>query len=846
MGPSCLGGVFSLVLSRVLEIVGVFFYNSIMMKRNVILLLLLTFAVLGFGETDDVLVKVLTEKQWEKLPALFLDDGHSQLKEYFFGARSVVCAVSRPNQLAYTAKFPRSGEMGVLVYEKKNGKYLNLKIKNQIKPLHFIETYKKYSAAGIRLTLGDARIHFINGTFYEPLPFGKMLVFKGTWKISITPGDEEERLTLKRKYRDESFERTEKTGIFMLQERDFLDRLPVIGQSDTPDEAVKPLLDLYRTMYGIDIKAYNESWYLPFSEGSNLVLFRKDKKSHYYFSYNENLVPDTQLLEYQTSNIILSYNAHRGLKFNFGEKSATRHMALDVYYDPLKGAISGTNTVSYKQPAALRQLKLKKGLNLVRNLSRDTKGVSVFRKKEIYYLMGSEDTELSFYFSGGVRSGEESMEYFKPTAVVTGKKAAKGEPFYFLSREHNFYPNPGDEFFAADVTVKLPDGLNCLASGSRVAARTGEAPVFVFRTTGTKGVSLVVGDFKRTRELASRIPLHLYTYDSFKYPKRLNLQEVKEGFDFYINRFGAPDLTAVNVLLKRARLEGGVSNNGFVVVNLPFVRGPMNAMRGRIALEADVTDKVISPVLIRDKTEDHILHELAHQWWGGIISWKSYRDVWLTEGLAHFSVLYYLKHKLSKKDFTRLVKKLRRWVYRYSNTGPIVYGTRINLLEGKYEAYQAVVYNKGALVLLMLADLLGEEEFDRRLRSVVENSKYRSLSTWEFIRKFSGDNKMVSGFLQNWLFKRAIPTVELVLDYDDKETDNKKFKQVVLIVKQVNTDYIFPLKLRVMTRKGTSTETVVITQKEQRVVIRRGAGIRIIDILDTGYLVKEKRSPPAA
>jgi aminopeptidase N len=299
----------------------------------------------------------------------------------------------------------------------------------------------------------------------------------------------------------------------------------------------------------------------------------------------------------------------------------------------------------------------------------------------------------------------------------------------------------------------------------------------------------------------------------------------------------------VNILLKRGKVEGGVSNTGFVVVMLPHER---TLISGTKTLDKFATEKkILSPILIRDRTEDHIIHELAHQWWGGVISWKSYQDVWLTEGLAHFSVLYYLKSKLSPREFRRIIGDLKRWIYRYNDSGPIIYGPRINLLENKYEVYQSVIYNKSALVFLMLLDLIGEKEFDERLQAVLKKYKYQSLRSMQFIREFSGNNKMIEDFFRKWIFSRSIPEVELSLVEDAGEMAKKEFKKVVLRVTQLNTDFIFPLKLRVATEKGTSIETVIMKAKEQEFVITRDNTIRTIDVAEADYLIKEKKQTPA-
>ncbi len=813
------------------------------------ILFLLTCAVLAHGEGDELLITAISGKKWEQLPTLFLDDSHTILKDYFSGVQSIKVITSQSNQLIYKAKFKRQGEIGIIIFEKKESKYLNLEIKNQIKPLYFVEKFKKYRAANIQLAVGDARIHFEDGHFYQTAPSKLLLIFKGRWRISIKPNDEEEKLTLKRIYKKDYFEKSRKTGIFILNKKDFLDPLPLEGEITTHDmdldEDVRSLFNMYQEFYGVNIKQFGEYWYLPFPQGINFIMFGKEKKSFYYYSYNENLIPDTQLTESDTKSMLLSYNSHRGLKLSFGNPRNVSRVNLNLYFNPQRNFISGTTSISYKNPSKVRELHLEKGLQLAGNLYSASKGLNIFRKGERYYLMGTGDNPLSLYFKGHIEPTEENLELFKPRQRrVREIPVPETDFFYFLSRIQNFYPNPGNEFFKSTIIVNLPGELNCLASGNLVEKNVGNISTYKYSSSGSKGISLVTGNFKLSKKLESRIPLHFYTYKSFRYPRRMELSEIKEAFDFFIRSFGSLDLSTVNILLKRGNVEGGVSNNGFIVVHLPFDRSQIASANIRSIDSSSPETKVISPILIRDQTEDHIMHELAHQWWGGVISWKSYQDVWLTEGLAHFSVLYFLKNKLSHREFNRIVKKLKRWVYRFNNSGPIIYGTRINSFEDRYEAYQSVVYNKSALVFLMLMDLIGEEEFLRRLQSVLEKFKYQSLSSMQFIRQFSENNQMVMDFFKKWIFSRTLPVVKLELVEDDKEMDKKEYKKVVVRVIQLDTDFIFPLKLKVVTRKGSSVESIIMKAKEQKFIIRRNATIRTIDLLDTGYLIKEKKSPP--
>lgn len=823
------------------------------MKKTIITILVLFCAVsilfardARVAETEDPLVTALSGKTWDRLPPLFLDKTHKTLEKYFSKMTAVNIAAAHPGLLAYQAKFAEHAEMGVITYEKKDGKYRKLEIKNQVKPMFFINGFKKYRVSNLRLKLGDAQIRFINGHFYQPLPSGPILFFRGRWRMLIKPEDAEEQLTLKRKFKKDHFEETSKTGIFILNKKIKMKDLTPDGEigRNEIDKELKPLFDLYLKTYGIDVKHFGEKWYLPFSQGSNLVIFEKGKKSFYYYSYDRGMVPDTQLTDTGTNALILSYNSHKGMKLRFGGGARVSQLDLSLYFDPRQNLISGTSSISYKSVGSIRNLNLDTQLRVVRNLTANSKGLNFFRRGRTYYVMGSDAKRLSLYFRGRIVPTEENLELFKPRTEPTRTiPGTENDLFYFLDRNQDYYPNPGDEFFKSHVIVKLPTGLNCLGSGNRTEKSVEGASVFEFSSPGTKGVSLVAGNFSLSKTLTTRVPLHFYTYASFKYPRKLDLAEIKGAFDFFIDRFGPLDIPAVNILLKRGQVEGGVSNNGFIVIQIPPDRTQMSGIELR-GLDSSVETKILSPILLRDRTEDHFMHELAHQWWGGVISWKSYRDVWLTEGLAHFSVLYYLKNKLTDKAFNRIVKKLKRWIHRLGDSGPIIYGTRINQLEEKFEAYQSMVYSKSALVLLTLMDLIGEDEFIERLRRVVEKNKYKSLSSGKFIREFSGKNRMISDFFAKWIYHRAIPEVQLDLVEDAKEMDRKEFKKVVLRVRQLNTDFIFPLPLKVTTRKGSSIETVIVKSKEQEFVIAGDSTIRTIDVPDWAYLVKEKKQPP--
>jgi len=797
----------------------------------------------------DMLRPLIDEARWDDLAPFFSDPSYLVLKNYFAKCKSIKIISTEHNMLTYKAKFSRQGEMGVIAVNEKDGKFFGLKIKNQIQPMYFIDKFKKYRARNVSIKIGNAQLQFIDGYFYETIPYRALLFFEGSWTFYIKPDDKEEQLTLVRQYKKDFFTEKSRSGVFILNDKSFLRKLPREGETTTLGKECDSIYTRFRNNYGIKIKPYEEYWFLPFPEGSNFVIFRKDKNNFYQYSFNKNLIPDTQLAVTETGQLILNYNKIKGMKFTFGAKEKVNEVKMGISYNPYTSAIFGTSTITYDTPSNLQILNVAPELRMNINPEGNGKDMNVFRKGTHYYIMGVESSELSLHFNGNIKANSKDFELFKTKETLSQKKSnIKIEPYSFLSRTQNFYPNPGNEFFKTSLNINVPRGLNCLATGTFVGVEDKEmSSSFKFECPSTKGVSMVVGKFKPSISLDSSLPIQFYIPELVEFPDGVDTAEIKKATNFLSQVYGPLDIPRLNVLLSDGEKEGGISNTGFVVVYMPFNRvristdGYIDLSSGTIKEEP----RIHSPILIRDQIEDHIIHEIAHQWWGGVVSWSSYQDTWITEGLAHFSVLYYLKNNIPERQYNRLIKKLKRWVNDFSKSGPIIYGNRIHQLENNnYEAYQAVVYNKSALMFMMLMDLIGEKELNRRLTSVLQKYKFQSISSNQFITQFCDKDEMLLRFFKNWIYTRDLPAVELILKRDHPEYDNKEFKKVVVSIRQVDTNFVFPLKLEVTTmRGGTSIETINIHEKEQELIITRDSPIRAIEILDSApALVKEKRN----
>ncbi len=191
-----------------------------------------------------------------------------------------------------------------------------------------------------------------------------------------------------------------------------------------------------------------------------------------------------------------------------------------------------------------------------------------------------------------------------------------------------------------------------------------------------------------------------------------------------------------------------------------------------------------------------IAHETAHQWWGNIVSWRSYRDQWLSEGFAEYSGVLYTSLRKDYKASLNLVNEMRESLRlppetrtgpgkgKLSEVGPIILGHRLNTSK-TYGAYNTLVYNKGGLVLRMLHFLFtdpntGEgDAFFAMMKDFVEQYRNKVASTDDFMRvanehfvntpiaqRYKLNN--LNWFFRQWVYQAYLPTYSMDYTLQDQ------------------------------------------------------------------------------
>ena len=786
--------------------------------KKLLLLWLLILCCLQPAFAQASLEPFIQKKDWTGLAALFSDQTHQQLAEYFAESQGVGFSLLRQDNLMFFARFKEFAEIGEITFETENGTYRQLSLKRNLRPIHFIDSFSRHDLSDRTIRMGDAEIHFSKGSIYRGLPMGCVYIFCGQWEFTIRPDSEEEKLTLLRQVRSETFVKEAQAGIFIISSPDFLDGLPpATTVSEFVDEEAMLLYRIFQQQWGMLIPFFNDLWYFPFAADFNLALFHnKPGKSYYRYVFNSGSSPDTSLVMLPENKYFLNYNAVKGLKFTSQGVDELANLQLNLFYNPDVQFLSATAVLNFKEPSSLKTVNLDPGLTIKGYGKSQQHELQLFNRGDTYFLLGQDLNKFSFYYAGSIRPGDDVGEMIRVN--MSNRQDAKNERFYILNREQDFYPNPGQHFFKSRLKISLPSPLQCLASGNlRSQQKLGERNEFVFESLGSKGLSLVCGNFSLLQTVSSRLPIRIYGAARLDISDYFQSEDIRDYFDFLIDKYGMLEIAELNLLLRRRQSYGGLSHQGFVIFNL-MERGSF------LDDELSVTRRVRqeSPVVFNDVNRENLIHELAHQWWGGVVSWKSYQDQWLTEGLAHFSTMLYLKGHLSENQFARVIASAKKWVLRSNDFGPIAYGRRIANLSNDLHTYQSIVYNKSALVFLMLREILGEAEMLTRLRRILADFKYQSLTSARFIQQISQGDIRLQKFFNGWIFSRRLPAVgyEVALNGQNAE----------ITFSQKNTDFIFPVTIRIVTTAGEFVRTLVVEEQNQKFELSESAPIQSLKV----------------
>ncbi|WP_133962175.1 aminopeptidase N [Rathayibacter sp. PhB151] len=229
-------------------------------------------------------------------------------------------------------------------------------------------------------------------------------------------------------------------------------------------------------------------------------------------------------------------------------------------------------------------------------------------------------------------------------------------------------------------------------------------------------------------------------------------EKTKQGFAFYEEKFGVPyPFAKYDQLFVPEFNAGAMENAGAVTFTETYV------------FRSKVTDAV------KERRVVTILHELAHMWFGDLVTMKWWNDLWLNESFAEYaSTLATAEATEWTEAWTTFAAMEKSWAYRQDqlpSTHPIV--ATINDLEDVQVNFDGITYAKGASVLKQLVAWVGEKEFlagvhEYFVKHAFSNTELRDL----LVELEATSGRDLSEWSAQWLETAGVNTLrpEIVVD----------------------------------------------------------------------------------
>lgn len=273
-------------------------------------------------------------------------------------------------------------------------------------------------------------------------------------------------------------------------------------------------------------------------------------------------------------------------------------------------------------------------------------------------------------------------------------------------------------------------------------------------------VCLVLGNLIKIKGNLQKIKTSGYCIKHDKKYISWSIDKVKNALDFYTKWFGIDYPSDKLDIISVPNFSSGAMENWGAIT-----------FREECILLYDKTD-----YLAKLKILEVIYHEIAHQWFGNLVTLTSWDDLWLNEATATYFSWMALEHDYSNWNTNELY-----WILEYSNilladaishTHPIKMNSSVNTNINMYEPeelFDEITYTKGCCIIRYIVNLLGKENFQKSMAKYISSNLYSNTTANDLYNCFNEFGSAQINYAE--LISNIVGTTGFPIIWIDKKHD---------------------------------------------------------------------------
>ncbi|MBK5290881.1 MAG: peptidase M1 [Acidobacteriia bacterium] len=476
--------------------------------------------------------------------------------------------------------------------------------------------------------------------------------------------------------------------------------------------------------------------------------------------------------------------AHLGAQQDRRTRLDVQDVTIDADINPRTQSLSATAVVRFiplDDNAYSATFELNNALQVSRVV--DATG------RQIPAVRSQQDFSVRLTFPESLKKGEVATAIFTYDGRLTGLEESPIYGIKFASIQEDFaylmYPArwfPVNEYtadrYSAKFKIGVPDGYKVLCSGLETKASVSGKTVYEFdysRQAFPGSVAVVRGEPQMSR--SQGITTTLYLRGESQGMAAAYGEEIARQMAFFTSLYGLPPQADLTVMETDAGTPNGYSAPGMIFLSTR-------------AIGKKVDTRLLS-------------NQISRQWWGTLVSPVSRNHIWITNSAARYSELFWLEQNSGPAAVEAEMKDIFVEALTVAEP-PVIQSAR---LEDYSPEFWAVTSAKGTAVLGMLRFIIGDEAFQKTLKSLLTTGAWKSLST-DDVRKAAetASGKNLQGFFIQWIESTGAP--EFKLEYTVFRT-SKGFRIMGKINQDLDT-FRMPVDLQIETEGNPETKQVEV------------------------------------